>query len=620
MGSNLLSKLVKRAEKYGKLLKIITLVLMICIPSIIGIYYIRFVHTSYLDGLSLEYDSAFLILNQSRWVTPSFQAENFMFETESYETNNPIRANVTKSVDYYQMGTTDWFKANSTNWGEWGYSFHNLKNGTFDGAGLQHWGGYPTTPASKQDAYEYMKQYVLNITSRLNNNTRPWISFNGHYPYHHYAAEFGFDAIGTEIGENIASHQLRLAFNRGAARQYHLPWFVDVSAWYGSGITDYNSPSVWDVGGPKKGHSLSMFQRMYYLGYMAGASRVIAEGGCFNLFYRTPNEQGILPLTPLGEVARDFVHFTDRHPDRGIPYSPIGIFLDEYHGLSMGGSKPGPFDVLAPSKGDKMNYFLFDLLFPGCWNHPELEAGAMVNTEFGDIFDVLLQNATADVLASYPVLLMSGELNLRSKELANLIHYVKNGGTLLVNSAYFNMLNQELKNQGETIRLALPTFRSSSIIPMPSGKGGNFILYGGDYSVTLLHPLLRELIPHLSPFSLSSSGPLGSKQGSWGAPVHIEYLLNQNERGFVLTLINNDGITKEFDQDPKLNPKEAKQITIELQRGFLEKCLQGAKLQSVTNWMTDSVVWQRSAQDEYPKLTVWVNPGEIQILEFFFDV
>ncbi len=58
------------------------------------------------------------------------------------------------------------------------------------------------------EALQDMFNCILLIMANM---LRPWASFNGHYPYQHYAAEMGFDAIGSEIGENIHNYQLQLA-------------------------------------------------------------------------------------------------------------------------------------------------------------------------------------------------------------------------------------------------------------------------------------------------------------------------------------------------------------------------------------------------------------------------
>lgn len=74
----------------------------------------------------------------------------------------------------------------------------------------------------------------------------------GHYMYAHYAGYWGMrylqrkistndiagvragmKMISTEVGENIKSIQARVAFTRGAARQFGLAFGIQFSPWYG---------------------------------------------------------------------------------------------------------------------------------------------------------------------------------------------------------------------------------------------------------------------------------------------------------------------------------------------------------------------------------------------------
>ncbi|MEX2756750.1 MAG: hypothetical protein Q6365_015215 [Candidatus Sigynarchaeota archaeon] len=615
-------KRTSRKARIDRILIIGSIILVIQAPLLTTYYHFQFVETNYLDGLDINITTDYLVLNASRWVVPHFKNTSFVFEVETYDPSNPLRPNVTYSVNNYTMGTTDWFKANATAWGEWGYSFHHLTGGALDGAGVAHYGGYPTPPASKREAYTYMRNYVINFTEHLKNGTRPWISFNGHYPYHHYAAEFGFDAIGSEIGENIDNYQLMMVFNRGAARQYHLPWFVDFSAWMSGTITDYNVPSTWgDQGGPTCGHSLSLFQRSYYMAYMAGTSRVIAEGGCANFFYKNPDPYGLFPLTPLGEVGRDFAHFAASHPDRGIPYTPVGILIDELHGSNgiLSGS-PRAFNTFPYNVADMMTFHLLDTIFPSCWNSPEDEQSALVNNEFGDMFDVLLQNASSSVLASYPVIFMSGEIVLRDSDAERLVKYVENGGTLFVNSAYFQALNAALLARGHDAVLELPFLQHVKVLPFGS-SGGNFVLFGPDYDTTRIRPMLRELAGLISPFVVKTGSLLGNGQSVYGARASIQQMVNRNDKGWVLTLINNDGITKEPRKAPAVDASQARAVTIQLNDAFLAKTFPaGTSLQSVTNWIDDCVLWTKGypGSASAPVINVVLDPGAISILEFRF--
>ena len=54
-------------------------------------------------------------------------------------------------------------------------------------------------------------------------------SVTGHSHYEAYAAEWGARLVGLELGENIAFTQSKIAFARGAARQWNRPWSVQVS-------------------------------------------------------------------------------------------------------------------------------------------------------------------------------------------------------------------------------------------------------------------------------------------------------------------------------------------------------------------------------------------------------
>ena len=39
-------------------------------------------------------------------------------------------------------------------------------------------------------------------------------------------------------------------------------------------------------------------------------------------------------LSPHGKILREFLKYILKNPERGIPYTPVGILLDYYHGFS----------------------------------------------------------------------------------------------------------------------------------------------------------------------------------------------------------------------------------------------------------------------------------------------
>ena len=266
-----------------------------------------------------------------------------------------------------------------------------------------------------------------------------------------------------------------------------------------------------------------------------------------------------------------------------------------------------------------MTYNLIDTLFPGGWINNEDEKCQLVNNEFGDIFDILLQNAAKDVLASYPVLLMSGQIILEPAERERLIEYVQNGGTLIVNSAYFEQFNEGLKARGSDLHLQLPFAKLVHTIQFPMERGGNFILYGPTYSTALLTPILRELQERISPFIIKTSQhPLGER-GAWGAQAHIQHLLNRNENGWILTFINNDGITKSPLEAPRIDAKHWKDIEISLNNNFLARFMKDMRLIRINDWTGDKTIWNPEGQStDFEKISIRLEPGEVLILEFEF--
>lgn len=89
--------------------------------------------------------------------------------------------------------------------------------------------GYDHRPTNRQECYDVLREY---FTSRSHGLLDRVISVTGHSHYEAYAAEWGARCIGLELGENIAFTQSKLAFARGASRQWAKPWSVQVSPWF----------------------------------------------------------------------------------------------------------------------------------------------------------------------------------------------------------------------------------------------------------------------------------------------------------------------------------------------------------------------------------------------------
>jgi hypothetical protein len=123
---------------------------------------------------------------------------------------------------------------NAIQLGEWGYYFHNLSSveswwRDVYGAEYDEYKhlskplrlkGYDVRPASRRECYETLRDYFQTRDRFMRGRT---ISVTGHSHYEAYAGEWGTRVIGLELGENIAFTQSKIAFARGASRQWQTP-------------------------------------------------------------------------------------------------------------------------------------------------------------------------------------------------------------------------------------------------------------------------------------------------------------------------------------------------------------------------------------------------------------
>ena len=428
---------------------------------------------------------------------------------------------------------------------EWGYSFHHLKNGQPDGAGYKHYGGYPHPPRTRTEAAEIVKAYFNRLAADARAKAKPeelrvFSSINGHYCYQHYACEWGADLVGSEVGENINSTQAHIAFARGAARQYGKPWLMDFSSWFGPSMYDEDPRKTWgEYSGPDRGHSLSLHRRTYYVAFMAGANVVVAEGGSLNFFRsQQPGPEGTLPLSRLGEEGARFYAFTKLHPDRGIPYTPVGLLIDPLHGIYPGFGEKLAWNTFPYTPADQRLLDLWETFFPDSLDvqAKRNEKGYLVASPYGDILDVLLNNAPDAILASYPVLLLAGEVTPDPLLPERLRRYVRQGGTLLLSEidAKRPAMARALKLKPDVLSAAGPDYVSV-------GRGrGAVVVYreagpvGGGVLAKLMAQVRDELLP------LRVSGLL-------------ESLYNRTADGWIVTLVNNEGITKTYNEPPRID-------------------------------------------------------------------
>ncbi|MCF7975483.1 MAG: hypothetical protein K9N55_16820, partial [Phycisphaerae bacterium] len=417
--------------------------------------------------------------------------------------------------------------------GEWGYYFHNLASTeswwranfgqNFDTykhlmkpAGLA---GYDQRPTSKQACYDALKDY---FTSKSRDLLGRVISVTGHSHYEAYAAEWGTRCIGLEVGENIAFTQSKLAFARGASRQWQKPWSVQVSPWFSGACTTRGPLRLQgqDARGLDAGHSLSFYERMWLHAWFAGAAMVTPENS-IAIFFEAPRAPWT--LTSHGRKAAEVFAVMQAH-DRGVPYTPVAIVLDHLAGYN--GYMDKPWGILPPTAGDREVRDLFDAqLFPSSDHihanpfphNPELSY--LRPTPYGEMFDVLLTSVPPEILPSYPVILLTGDIEFDDAFLSELEKSLRRGSRVLMSPRHRETLGTEFERV--------------------SRQGDVEILEPWTHPVTgrpaaISNDRLSQLVQELLPIEITGDA--------------IQYQVNRTARGWIVELVNNAGVTKTRNQ------------------------------------------------------------------------
>src|ERR1044071_9802852 len=274
--------------------------------------------------------------------------------------------------------------------------------------------------------------------------------------YAHALGEWGTRLIGVETAAVQPNFAMRLAFTRGAARQYggnflyyHAPNFGDTATTF-TQAQNFAGPNNFFHSryGATMGPSLSWYRKSYYFYYMAGASAIYLEQGADQFFKPGPGEHPF-QLNPLGRITDEFMRFVEKHPDRGTPYTPIAMLLDPAHGWDMTDYPHWPFGVSQIDKSDRALRELFGAAYyPAPVTEGEPATGdrqAYVASVFGDIFDVLVASEThKDAIDAYRALIVGGRVEWSAAWSKRLEDYIRKGGVLVVNSAQAKGLSADL--------------------------------------------------------------------------------------------------------------------------------------------------------------------------------
>ena len=175
----------------------------------------------------------------------------------------------------------------------------------------------------------------------------------------------------------------------------------------------------------------------YYLyrPYLIGANYYINEGIPGSCIQDVEGD-GQFELSTLGYIYKDLLDFVDRHPDRGIVYTPVALMLDHNRAFGGRGTTYAGYN-LPNDDADYFNQGLLGTVFPG---HRHAPGGYSRTSPFGEIFDILQPNvagkgADPTALANYKVLFALGGMTFDADLARKVTDHVRNGGTLVLHAA-----------------------------------------------------------------------------------------------------------------------------------------------------------------------------------------
>ena len=486
----------------------------------------------------------------------------------------------------------------------------------------------------------------------------------------HALSEWGVRLLGMETAAVQPMIGMRIAFTRGAVRQYggaflyyHAPNFGDTATTF-TKAQNFAGPDYFlhSRYGATMGPSLSWYRKSYYLYYMSGASAIYLEQGFDQFFKPGPGDQPF-QLNPLGRITDEFMHFAEKHPGRGTPYTPVAFLLDPAHGFEMTDYPQWPFEVSQINRSDRALRELFTTAYyPGGVVEGEPATGdrqAFVSGVFGDIFDVLVASrdsgpaatetgvphaasasganksgtiSPAGAINSYRAVVAGGSINWTRDWAQRLSTYIRSGGVVVLNAAQTKGLPADLLGvhllgttaeadnakclaAGEPVQdLTSQLFRyekvermgSEVLIEAPNGDPLVTVnkLGRGKVIFCAVPDLLGE-DERLVPLAAHLLAHVVADATPIKVSGDVEYLINRTDTGWVITLFNNNGVFKPQQGLAQVDRKASRAATISLA---------GRPAESAREWTSDAAI-ALEKKDGRSSVNLKIPPGGVAIVE-----
>jgi hypothetical protein len=364
--------------------------------------------------------------------------------------------------------------------------------------------------------------------------------------------------------------------------------------------------------GPGYGMSSSLIERRLFLAYLSGPSYVCLEQWWDYVQKTMKKGRPMWDLSsPYGKVWENWFEFLRKNPERGASYAPVALLIPFEQGYpNYGGKSWEIFDYERPDW--MIDAFMFTIV-PHSPVNKKGNEGALSNSPYGDIFDVIEPNTpqkpvALNVLNNYKVAVLLGNYPKNKALAERLMEYVKNGGTLLLNIKQINdffpveFLGIERKTEvptsfvqvkgpvrtmvdGQSFDL-LEKYQSEvvelkSATPLLKDADGNLLACKNSYGKgNVLLSTVDCLVP-VSKMEKQDGNVLSSMVYGKTFPFieyflnsivrevlpldvkgDIEYGLNKIPNGWLLYLINNNGVTKFTNKQQVLDRSKTAKVEV----------------------------------------------------------
>jgi hypothetical protein len=499
----------------------------------------------------------------------------------------------------------------------------------------------------KQQAEAWSKTYKVNVPEAHWAKGIPCLSVDC-IALAHLFHDMGSATVGYEEDATNVHVPMRIAFERGAARQYGGAWINYASGNFGDACNYFSQNPVVPRGSPAWFHSkyaitdgvtASWYRKLYYLNYLGGASAIFWEQNLANQWILPGPGEHPIQLSPFGRATEDFQAFVTRLPDRGEPLTPVAILLSHGHGYDRVNYRCKMLGVFTEDVADRELRELFN----ACWYPSGVLEGlpaapdvqSMPSGTYGNIFDVLVDRpARAKAILNYPVVWAAGDVDLSGAMQPVFQEYLRRGGTLVVNITAARKLPPALlgiKPTGKVTMaeewtpdgdkplattpyevagaelagarvLAWATAKVPLITRHQVGAGGVIVtlvphMLGQDERA---HPALPYLMNGLTEGLLPVEVRLPNGRRPRG---EIMYQINQTKGGYLVALINNRGVDKTQSGVARVN-----------RRAFVDVVIQTRLPVKSAREYTGPRDLGMVKGDKGSEVKVRVHPGDVQVV------